>query len=152
MTALLDLDAIRAEFLNKDFDEQTFTVDATKLADYAFACGEQAACYIDPEHPEFQAPPTFPSSLSPGRRLPEGFPELPGMGMDAGKAVAPIKPIRPGTTISAKTHLHDVYAKTGRSGRMTFLVTRMELYNEIGERLATADTRVVIREKPDGND
>jgi hypothetical protein len=37
MTALLDLDAIRAEFLNKDFDEQTFTVDATKLADYAFA-------------------------------------------------------------------------------------------------------------------
>jgi len=28
----------------------------------------------------------------------------------------------------------------------------MELYNETGERLATADTRVVIREKPDGND
>jgi hypothetical protein len=152
MTQLLDLDAIRAEFLNKDFDEQTFTVDAAKLADYAIACGELAACYIDPQHPDFQAPPTYPSSLSPGRRLPEGFPELPGMGMDAGKAVAPILPIRPDTTISARTHLHDVYSKTGRSGRMTFLVTRMELYNESGEQLATADTRVVIREKPDGED
>jgi len=152
MTQLLDLDAIRAEFLNKDFDEQTFTVDAAKLADYAAACGELAACYIDPEHPDFQAPPTYPSSLNPRRGLPEGFPKLPGMGMDAGKAVAPIQPIRPGTTITARTHLHDVYSKTGRSGRMTFLVTRMELYNESGEPLANADTRVVIREKPDGND
>lgn len=150
MSQLLDLDALRTEFLNKDFDEQTFTIDARKIADYARACGEQAACYLDPEDPDFQAPPTFPSSLSPGRRLPDGFPKLPGMGMDAGKAVAPLLPIRPGTTISAKTHLHDVYRKTGRSGYMTFLVTRMELYNEAGEQLATADTRVVIREKPDG--
>ena len=48
-----------------------------------------------------------------------------------------------------RTHLHDVYAKTGRSGRMTFLVTRMELYDPDGEQLATADTRIVIRERPD---
>ncbi len=149
MTALLDLDAIREEFLNQDFDEKTFTLDAAKLADYAAACGELAACYTDPEHADFQAPPTFPSSLSPGRRLPEGFPELPGMGMDAGKAVAPINPIRPDMVITGKTHLHDVYSKTGRSGRMTFFVTRMALYDQTGQPLATADTRVVIREKPD---
>ena len=149
MTALLDLDAIREKFLNQDFDENTFTLDAAKLADYAAARGELAACYTDPEHADFQAPPTFPSSLSPGRRLPEGFPELPGMGMDAGKAVAPINPIRPDMVITGKTHLHDVYSKTGRSGRMTFFVTRMALYDQTGQPLATADTRVVIREKPD---
>ena len=149
MSKLLDLDAIRAEFLNKDFDEQTFTMDAQKLADYAAACGELAPCYTDPAHPDFQAPPTFPTSLSPGRRLPEGFPKLPGLGMDAGKAVAPISPIRPDMVITGKTHLHDVYSKTGRSGRMTFFVTRMELFDETGQALATADTRVVIREKPD---
>jgi hypothetical protein len=47
-----------------------------------------------------------------------------------------------------KTHLHEVYSKTGRSGRMIFLVTRMALYDEGGAHLANADTRVVIRERP----
>jgi hypothetical protein len=69
--------------------------------------------------------------------------------MDAGKAVAAKRPIRPGIALVGRTHLHDVYAKTGRSGRMTFLVTRMEIYDPDGEQLATADTRIVIRERPD---
>lgn len=149
----LDIDALRAEFLNKDFDEQTFTVpDAGTLAAYAAACGEQAPRYTDPSHPEFQAPPTYPTSLRPGRRLPEGFPQLPGLGMDAGKSVAPMKPIRPDTKITGRTHLHDIYTKTGRSGRMVFFVIRMELYDDAGDELASADTRVVIREKPDAEE
>ncbi len=148
MTELLDLDALREQFLNEDFDEKTLTFDAESLAIYARACGELAQQYTDTSHPDFQAPPTFASSLQPNRRLPDGFPKLPGLGMDAGKAVAPKAPIRPDTTITARTHLHDVYAKTGRSGRMTFFVTRMELYDAAGTQLATADTRVVIRERP----
>ena len=142
-----DLVALREEFLNTDYDEKSFHLEPRKLADYAIACGEQAECYTDPQNPDFQASPTFVSSLQSNRRLPEGFPKLPGLGMDAGKAVAPKKPIRPGA-ITARTHLHDIYAKTGRSGKMTFLVTRMEIYDESGDQLATADTRVVIRERP----
>ena len=149
MSRQLDLDALRAQFLNEDFDEQTYQVSARDLADYAIACGELAPRYTDPDHPDFQAPPTFPSSLQPGRRLPDGFPKLPGLGMDAGKAVAPKQPIRPGITLTGRTHLHDVYAKTGRSGRMVFFVTRMEIYDPAGLQLATADTRVVITEKPE---
>ncbi len=145
----LDLDALREQFVGPDFDEQTYVFEATSLADYAAACGELAPRYTDPEHPDFQAPPTFPTSLSPKRRLPDGFPDLPGLGMDAGKAVAPKAPIRAGETITARTHLHDVYSKTGRSGRMVFFVTRMALYDSAGTELATADTRVVIREKPE---
>jgi hypothetical protein len=57
--------------------------------------------------------------------------------------------LRPGVRLTAKTHLHDVYAKTGRSGRMTFMVTRMEIYDPDQALLATADTRIVIREKPE---
>ena len=145
---MIDIDALRAEFLNKDFDEQTFEIDAQKIADYAAACGELAPRYTDPADADFQAPPTFATSLRPGKRLPDDFPRLPGLGMDAGKAVAPERPIRPGT-LTARTHLHDVYAKTGRSGRMTFFVTRMVLYDAAGQQLGTADTRVVIREKPE---
>ena len=68
--------------------------------------------------------------------------------MDAGKAVHVYKPIRPGVALTAKTHLHDVYEKTGRSGRMLFLVSRMEVFDPDGELLATADARQVVRERP----
>jgi len=145
----LDIEDLKTRFLNVDFDEQTFSVSAAKLADYAKTCGELAPRYTDPAHPDFQAPPTFPSSFNAGRRLPDGFPNLPGMGMDAGKAVTPRLPIRPDTTLIGKSHIHDIYTKSGRSGRMVFIVLRMELYDEAGSHLSSADTSMVIRERPD---
>ena len=56
-------------------------------------------------------------------------------------------PIRDGATLTGKSHLHDIYTKTGRSGRMVFVVRRMELCDENGTHVANADTRTVIREK-----
>jgi len=149
MSELFFIDALRERFLMKDFDVQEFEFSAEEIADYAKSCGELAPRYTDPSHPDFQAPPTFATSFRPGRRLPDGFPSLPGLGMDAGKAVAPKAPIRAGVKLTARTHLHDLYVKTGRSGRMTFMVTRMEVYDPAGMQLATADTRIVIREKPE---
>lgn len=148
MSDLLDIEGMREKFLQQDFAEQTFILDATKLAAYATACGELASRYTDPTDSDFQAPPTFLSSLRSKQRLPEGFPKLPGLGMDAGKAVKSMQPIRPGVRLTARTHLHDIYRKTGRSGHMTFFVTRMEFYDPQGVQLATTDTRTVIREKP----
>ena len=148
MSEHIDIEDLRARFLGEDFDEVNLQVDANKIAAYAKACGELAPRYTDPQHPDFQAPPTFASSFQSRRRLPDNFPRLPGLGMDAGKAVAAKKPIRPNVPLVGRTHLHDVYAKTGRSGRMVFMVTRMEIYDPDGEQLATADTRVVIRERP----
>ncbi|MFV2090987.1 MAG: MaoC family dehydratase N-terminal domain-containing protein [Pseudomonadales bacterium] len=147
----LDLDALREEFLNIEFEERSFELEADKIAEYAKACGELAPRYTDPSDPDFQAPPTFASSLQRGRGLPDNFPKLPGLGMDAGKAMESMKPIRPGR-LSGKTHLHDVYAKTGRSGRMIFMVTRMALFDDEGTHLANADTSIVIREKPTEED
>lgn len=142
-----DIEALREEYLNRDFDEKEFEVDPASFVDYAKACGEMASRFIDPNDPDFQALPTFPSSLMGGRSRPKGFPTFNGIGMDAGKAVEPIKPVRPGVKLTGRTHLHDIYTKTGRSGRMIFLVSRMEVYDPDGEHLANADTRIVIREK-----
>ena len=150
MSQALDIEALRETYLNRDFDERNFQLTPAQIVDYASACGETAPRYLDPEHPDFQAPPTFASSFQPGRRLPEGFPQLPGLGMDAGKAVSPKAPIRPGVPLVGRTHLHDLYVKTGRSGRMTFMVTRMEVYDPDDVLLATADTRIVIRERSSG--
>lgn len=149
MSDRFDVDELRERFMNQVFDEQVFELSAGQIIDFAIACGEQASRFTDPDDPDFQAPPTFPSSFRPRQRLPEGFPRLPGLGMDAGKAVAPRLPIRPGVPLTVRSHLHDVYAKTGRSGRMTFMVSRMEIYDPDQVLLATADSRIVVREKPE---
>ena len=148
MAEPIDVEGLRERFLNEVFDEYEMVLEADKLADYAKSCGETASKFIDPNDPDFQAPPTIGSSLQPKKRYPDGFPTFKGLGMDAGKAVAPDKPMRAGIPITAKTHMHDIYTKTGRSGRMVFFVNRMEFTDPDGEFLGSADTSIVIREKP----
>lgn len=148
MSEAIDIDALREAFLGKVFDERTYEVDPAKCVEYARACGELAPRYTDPADTEFQAPPTFPTSFNAGRRLPDGFPKFPGLGMDAGKAVTAFAPIRPGVPLTGRKHLHDVYTKTGRSGRMVFMVIRLELFDPDEVKMAAADTSIVIRERP----
>ena len=141
-----DIEAIREQFLNQDFDERSFDIDPEVTIEYARLCGETAERFLDPSHDDFQAPPTYVASLSGRRMLPKEFPRL-GIGMDAGKGVECFSPVRPGTTITGRTHVHDIYTKTGRSGRMVFVVVRIEFYDEDGNHLANADSRSVMREK-----
>lgn len=141
-----DIAEIRDKFLNRDFDEKPFFVDPDVTTEYARLCGETAKRFVDPNDADFQAPPTWVASLSGSRMLPEDFPRF-GIGMDAGKGVECLQPVRPGSTITGRTHLHDIYTKTGRSGRMIFVVTRIEFYDEQGNHLANADSRAVMRER-----
>ena len=145
-----DIEKLRERFLNIEFDEVEFTVDGGRFREYAVAAGETDPKFTDPEHPEFQAPPTFVSTLVGRRNFPSDFPPLNGVGMDAGKQVEWKAPVRDGAKLTGKSHLHDIYTKTGRSGRMVFLVTRMELYDDQGLHIANADTRTVIRERSSG--
>lgn len=145
-----DIEELREKFLNLEFDEIQLKIDGKKFSEYAKTCGELDEKYTNPSHPDFQAPPTFVSTLVGRRNTPEDFPQLNGVGMDAGKAVEWLAPVRDNHTLTGKSHLHDIYTKTGRSGRMVFLVTRMELYDEDGTHVANADTRTVIRERPSG--
>jgi hypothetical protein len=79
--------------------------------------------------------------------LPDDFPQL-GIALDAGKCVMPQQPIRAGAKLVGKSHLHDIYEKTGRTGRMIFLVSRMELFDESQTLISIVDSRLVIRERP----
>ena len=79
--------------------------------------------------------------------LPENLP-VKGGGMDAGKGDEWKAPVKAGATLTGRSHLHDIYTKTGRSGRMVFFVTRMELFDADGTHVANSYTRTVIMEKP----
>ncbi len=148
MSEPLNIEALRVEYLNQVFDERKFELSAEEIAQYAACCGELLPRYTEPSHRDFQAPPTMAASLEPYNRLPAGFPRVAGLGMDAGRAVTVHKPIRPGVGLTGKTHMHDIYAKTGRSGRMVFFVKRMKILGPDGECLAFTDTSTVIRERP----
>jgi acyl dehydratase len=145
----VDIDELKSRFLNLEFDRKDFVLDADKVACVAQMSGETLPQFCDTEHPDFQAPPAYIASLAAGRHLPIDFPKLGGIPMDGGKAVTCIKPVRAGEPLSGRTHLHDIYDKSGRSGRMIFLVSRMELFDKAGEHVATSDSRMVIRERPE---
>ena len=144
---MVDIDALKAQFLNLEFDSKEFVLDADKVATVARMSGESLPQFTEPQHPDFQAPPAFIASLAAGRNLPIDFPKLGGIPMDGGKAVTCLKPVRVGQPLTGRTHLHDVYDKSGRSGRMIFLVSRMEIFDAGGEQLAISDSRTVIRER-----
>ena len=146
---MIDIEALKSHFLNQDFDATEFVLDADAIVSVARATGETRAMYTDPEDADFQAPPAFLCSLASGRHLPIDFPALGGIPMDGGKAVTCHAPVRPGVKLIGRTHLHDIYDKKGRSGRMILIVARMELYDTDETHLASADSRMIIREKSD---
>lgn len=149
--AMVDVDELKAKFLDLEFDTRDFILDAEKLATVARTSGETRTEYLDTGHPEFQAAPAFIASLAAGRHLPLDFPNLGGIPMDGGKAVTCLAPVKAGIPLTGRTHLHDIYAKSGRSGRMVFVVSRMEILDPAGTHVATSDSRMVIRERPDAD-
>ena len=146
---MVDIEELREQFLNKDFDSKEFNLDPDKMVTVAKASGETRAEFTDPSHPDFQALPAYLCSLASGRHLPIDFPRLGGIPMDGGKAVACHAPVRANTPLIGRTHLHDIYDKKGRSGRMILVVARLELYDMDNHHLATTDSRMVIRERSD---
>lgn len=144
----MDLDELRTRFAGTVFDERRFELAPDRLVAFAKACGEVQPRFTDAEDPDFQAVPTFISSFQPGRRLPEGFPKLPGLGMDGGKVVTIHAPLKAPQSVTGRTHIEDLYRKTGRSGTMVFIVLRTSVYSAEDELLASTDTNIVIRERP----
>lgn len=139
-----DLDAVKAEWVGRPFATADFTIDTQRLLDAAVSCGETEARFVDPDDPDFQGHPTFTASLGTGKMLPDDFPELGnGHGIDGGKSIVVHTPIRPGDVITAQSTIADVYAKTGRSGTMIFVVHRIDFTNQHGEPVSTVDWRMI---------
>ena len=98
-----DIEELKERYLNHQFDEKRFDVFPDKVAAFAATCGETSPKFIDPNHPDFQAPPTFASSMVAGRNLPDGFPLFGGIALDGGKTVVPHSPIRPGSPVIGRS-------------------------------------------------
>ena len=142
----IEVDKLKRDWAGAAFDTAEFEVRPEDLRDFALACGETAPHYTDPEDPEFRAVPNFTSRYVGRRVLPENFPRFSnGFGFDAGKCVTVLGPLHVGDRVTAKSRIHDIYTKTGRSGTMLFIVHRMEFSNQRGEPISIVDWRMVQR-------
>lgn len=54
--------------------------------------------------------------------------------------------VRPGDVVTARQQIKDVFAKTGRSGTMVFVVRRTEFTNQHGTLVAAVEQSMVHRE------
>ena len=143
----MDIEELKTRYLNLEFDRKEVEIKPERAATVAKLSGETRADLVDPTHADFTVPHAYLASLASGRHLPIDFPRLGGLPIDGGKAVTCHKPVRPNQTLTGRTHLHDIYDKSGRSGRMIFLVSRMELFDADGQHLATSDSKMIIRER-----
>jgi hypothetical protein len=140
---------IDRSWIGREFDVAEFDVKEEETLAFARACGEADPRFVDPAHPDFQAPPTFPAKYVSRRVLPDEFRRLGGRGFDAGKTVSVLAPVRPGDRLTARSRIADIYEKTGRSGLMVFIVHRMEFTNQKGEATTTVDWRMVRQPDPE---
>jgi acyl dehydratase len=135
--------------LGVDIDVGTHQVTQEDIIAYAKALGETNPLYLDEEtakagpYGAVIAPPLFYNliHLEPGLDPKVKFGNS---GFDAGQHAEFFEPIRAGDTISAKTQVADVYAKTGRTGTMVFTIRRTTFSNQKGEKTVVMD-RINVR-------
>jgi acyl dehydratase len=132
-----------------DVEVGTHKVAKEDLIAYAKALGETNPLYLDEEaakagpYGTIIAPPLYYNLLSLRAGLDPKV-NFGTTGFDAGQHVEFFEPIRAGDTISAKTQVADVYAKTGRTGTMVFTIRRTTFTNQKGEKTIVMD-RINVR-------
>ena len=92
------------------------------------------------------APPTLCTVLVHRVSLPSINLKFGKMQVHAGQRVQPRTPVVAGDQLTASSHLKDVYAKTGRSGTMVFIVWETTFRNQHGEVVADVQESFAARE------
>jgi acyl dehydratase len=132
--------------IGKEFEHsRSEPITAEEMIRYARACGETDPRYLE-DGPDLIGSPTFAITLKREKYFPDGVSrDLLFRGMDAGKDVEIGVPVRPGDVLSGVGTLHEIYEKTGRSGKLTFMVLRQVVTNQRGEMVAVIDQKMMFR-------
>jgi acyl dehydratase len=137
--------------LGKEFVVGTFQVTEDMIQGFAQAVGETSPQYVDPEAAKdtasggLVAPPIFYDVFRAGQ-LPDPKVQFGKVSFNAGQRCEFYAPIRPGDTITMKARIADVYEKTGRTGKMVFIVRETTYENQKGEKVAIVEQSQVRRE------
>ncbi len=136
----------------KEHRSGPFKITADMIAAVNASLGEQGAAFNSDDKAREQgfrgmiAPPTLCSIFVREVQLPDVGVDFGRTQMHAGQRVQPMSPIYAGDSLTASSHLKDVYAKTGRSGTMVFVVWETTFRNQDGEVVAEVQESFARRE------
>jgi acyl dehydratase len=130
----------------------TFSVTRQMIVAFARATGETDPAYVDDTGPgseadDLVAPPTFCNVFTAEITRPDIKLDFGDTGFFAGQSIECGAAVRPGDTLDVATTLKDVYAKTGRSGKMAFAVWETRFTNQRGETAALVQESFVRRNR-----
>ena len=129
-----------------------FEVTADQVRAFSRDIGETNPIHIDQAAAEAQgfkglvAPSTFCTIMVHRVSLPDIKLKFGRTRMHAGQRVQAQAPIVAGDHLTASSHLKDVYAKTGRSGTMVFIVWETTFRNQEGTVVADIQESFACRE------
>ena len=141
------------DLLGVEHSVGSFPVTREMIVAFARATGETDPAFTEEEavadsrHDDIVAPPTFCNVFLSGVARPDIKLEFGDTGFFAGQAIECLAPVRPGDTLQATTKLKDVYAKTGRSGKMVFVAWETTFTNQRSETVALVRDTHVRRNK-----
>ena len=136
----------------KEHTAGPFEVSERLLQAFTQSVGESDPVFVDEKaareagYRGLVAPPTFCTVLVDRVDLPDINLNFGHMSMHAGQRVQPRAPIVAGDQVTASSHLKDVYAKTGRSGTMVFILWETTFRNQSGEVVADVQQSFARRE------
>ena len=129
-----------------------FPVTLEIVRSFTQGIGETNPIFIDEDaakaagYSGLVAPPTLCTIFVRQVKLPSVNVNFGKSSMHAGQKVQSLAPIIVGDEISASSHLKDVYAKTGRSGTMVFIVWETTFSNQRGQVVAEVQESFARRE------
>ena len=142
--------------IGMDVSVGSHRVTKKEIIDYARAMGETNPLYVNDKiaksgpYGAVIAPPGFYHSIRLDQRQ---MPDIKlkfgdrNSGFIAGQDIEYFEPIRAGDTISGTAQIADVYAKTGRTGTLVFIVRRTTYTNQHGRTVMIVDGSTVRGEK-----
>ncbi len=139
--------------LGVDHEIGSYAVTREMIVKFAHSTGETNPLYLDDdagrssEYGSIIAPPTFCNMFVSGVTRPDIELEFGDVSLFAGQAIECVGAVRPGDTLFARTKLKDVYAKTGRSGKMVFQVWETSFANQDGDDVARVQESFVRRSR-----
>ena len=128
--------------LGVEFPTAPVTVNGGAIQRYCNAAGITASIHTDREaaraagYRDIVAPITMYSSMA-RRKRPDIKLKFGRMQLLSSISVEAVAPVCAGDQVTGALHLKEVYAKTGRSGTMVFVVWETTLTNQWGEKVAS---------------
>jgi len=134
----------------------TYDVEKGHIGRFVDAIGETNPIYTDAEaaraagYPNIPAPPTFATAFRVGADLRERMRIDWRRILHGEMKFTYLAPVCVGDAITVTMRIGDLYEKDGKSGKMQFIVQDYDYVNRTGEKVMTAQSVTVYRERREG--